>query len=139
VNGYYNTLSRARSDSLPQESPFFKLFALLYLPVLERTSICLDTLFCLLRILFEKHKVNFAMVETQNDTPKSKLKPALKKKSSFDNAASRRQSTGRRLSFSDDNGGSLTKVIFCCFLSYTYCFRISHSSTVHVLSKRCCH
>jgi len=77
-------------------------------------------------------KVRFAslcgleMVETPKSVTKSEQsssKSLLKTKSSFAGNL-RRESTGRRLSFSDENGGNLAKVraiyILCCSLFQRY-------------------
>ena len=53
-------------------------------------------------------KPSSALVHNANTV----LKPSLKKKSGFDNSSvgGKRHPTGRRLSFSDENGGNLAKV-----------------------------
>lgn len=75
----------------------------------ESISHCESVIASGLKCIFE-----IGMMEVQSIVNvKSSLKSSLKKKSSFDySIKGRRQSTGRRLSFSDENGGHLAKVSF---------------------------
>jgi len=85
--------------------------------------------------------LSMVLLENQSSEPVEKIprtesvlkkqsKSLLKKKSSFVEN-SQRQSTGRRLSFSDDNGGNLAKVCFYflkkeCFSIFVSLHSLSH-------------